>query len=254
MSVSSEWDLDGGISNVINTSSDSNYESWISLAFNNNAVTLRSVKLVSSMSSNADLYIIPESNWCGTSQCGTCLDCYDQNIDPSGWAYEDAETSECKLNKDGYFYSWETEPQGATESECCLNSNANTNGGYVIVNKNINEPILTYGILVEIMASPSVLTNYSNTFSLQLPSEQNQPKFCVAYAETNTSNVSYGFKTVVTKDSMTITVNADENSSKYWIPRYDIPSSSSYTVTTTFGQYPDWLIPYLITSEEADAT
>ena len=93
------------------------------------------------MSSNADLYILPMSIWCGTAQCGTCLDCYNQNSVSSGFAYEDAETSECKLNKDGYFYNWETEPQGQTESECCLNSNANTNTGFLIVNKNLNEPI-----------------------------------------------------------------------------------------------------------------
>ena len=52
---------------------------------------------------------------------------------------------------------------------------------------------------------------------------------------------------------MTLTVNNDENSLKFWIPRYEIPSSSSYTVTTTISQYPDWLIPYMVTSEEADA-
>ena len=85
---------------------------------------------------------------------------------------------------------------------------------------NANEPIFTYGILVELMASPVVPTDYSNTFSLQLPSDQNQSQFCVAYAATNPSSVSYGFKTIVTKDSMTITVNSDEDSLKYWIPRY----------------------------------
>ena len=52
---------------------------------------------------------------------------------------------------------------------------------------------------------------------------------------------------------MTITVNVGEDSLKYWIPQYQISSSSSYTVTSTIGDYPNWLIPYLIISDEADA-
>ena len=53
---------------------------------------------------------------------------------------------------------------------------------------------------------------------------------------------------------MNITVNVGEESLKFWIPKYQITSSSDYTVTTEIGEYPTWLTPYLIKKELSDAT
>ena len=52
---------------------------------------------------------------------------------------------------------------------------------------------------------------------------------------------------------MNITVNVGEESLKFWIPKYQITSSSVYSVTTEIGEYPTWLTPLLIQSEESDA-
>ena len=47
----------------------------------------------------------------------------------------------------------------------------------MIVNKNFNEPIDAYGILVETIDP----TDYSKSFSLQLPSAENQILNCASY-------------------------------------------------------------------------
>ena len=150
------------------------------------------------------------TTWCGGAECGGswgCNNCYNRNNDAS-WCYEDVETSECQLKKDGYFYNWETNPSGATESECCLNSNSLQNHGFMIVNKNSNEAIKSYGILVEVM-DPTTPTDYSSTFNLQVPSDKNQTTFCSTYDDTKRDiyGVTKGLKTKVAKDSMTMTVN-----------------------------------------------
>ena len=44
---------------------------------------------------------------------------------------------------------------------------------------------------------------------------------------------------------MNITVNVGEESLLFWIPKYQIPSSSIYTVTTDISEYPTWLAPFL---------
>ena len=74
------------------------------------------------------------------------------------------------MTKDGYFYNWET---GTAESDCCLNSNTNEYKRYLIYNSNKNEAITAYGILAEVM-DPATITDYSSSFSLQLPSSNNQ--------------------------------------------------------------------------------
>ena len=58
-SVSQEWDYDGNSSNVITTATYENARSWIALRFTNTNKTLKSVKVLTALSSSADLYIMP---------------------------------------------------------------------------------------------------------------------------------------------------------------------------------------------------
>ena len=76
----------------------------------------------------------------------------------------------------------------------------------MIVNKNLNEPITAYGILVEVM-DPTTPTDYTSSFSLQLPSSSNQASNCATYADTYSAGVTQGLKTIVATEQMTITVN-----------------------------------------------
>ena len=76
----------------------------------------------------------------------------------------------------------------------------------MIVNKNLNEPITAFGILVEVM-DPTTPTDYSTSFDLQLPSNSNQTQNCATYENTYSAGVTQGIKTIVATESMTITVN-----------------------------------------------
>ena len=58
-SVSQEWDYDGNSSNVITTATAENSRSWIAIRFTNTQKTLKSVKVLTALSSSADLYIMP---------------------------------------------------------------------------------------------------------------------------------------------------------------------------------------------------
>ena len=87
---------------------------------------------------------------------------------------------------------------------------------------------------------------------MQLPSAENQTLYCATYDESNLSGVTYGLKTVVATESMTITVNLGGDSLTYWVPNYDIPSASAYEVTIDGLEYPNWLSPYLTVSEQTD--
>ena len=51
---------------------------------------------------------------------------------------------------------------------------------------------------------------------------------------------------------MTITVNQGEDSILYWVPNYNIQSTSSYDVTFDDLKYPSWLSRYLTVSDQTD--
>ena len=116
----------------------------------------------------------------------------------------------------------------------------------------MNEAITAYGILVETM-DPTTPTDYTSSFSLQLPSSSNQTQNCATYADTYSAGVTQGLKTVVATEQMTIVVNQGADSLTYWVPNYNITESDSYTVTAGTLEYPSWVTPYITVDNQMDA-